>query len=176
MEQLKTAFSILSKGIIISQNSQKYHDIANFLNIDDNFDMLYKLLHQLGFELVGENGYFYLAKEERLTAEESEYFVSKHKKTIVAISILKQIIPLTAPNDILKQSEFMVEFLKRKDDLLLKKIDYLFGETDTKTMIEEFFKLLDKAFVIERIDTKDKDSYKVMHSINYYVKIVESIG
>ena len=40
-------------------------------------------------------------------------------------------------------------------------------------MVEEFFKLLERFFIVEKID---KDSYKVLNSINYYIKIVESVG
>ncbi len=176
MEQLKEAFEILSKGVILSQNSKKYSEVVNFLAIDENFEKLSSLVSQLGFELIGENGYFYFVKESTMTPTEVQLFVESHKKVIVAIAILKQIIPLLSPNDTIKITDFTAELTKRVDESLEQKLYFLFGELDTKTKIEEFFKLLEKRAILERVNAKDKDSFRVMQSINYYLKIVESVG
>ena len=46
--------------------------------------------------------------------------------------------------------------------------------SETKTLLEEFFKLLEKHDLIERITAEDRDRYKVLNSYGYYVKIMES--
>jgi len=48
-------------------------------------------------------------------------------------------------------------------------------EFDDFELLEELFKLLEKNFIIEKVSLKDKNSYKVLNSINYFVKIVESV-
>jgi hypothetical protein len=171
MENLKAeVFNILLKGIIISINSAKYHKLANYLNVDENFEHFNDVLNQIGYEVIGENGYFYLIKKERLSNDEVENFINFHKKTIVAISILKQIYPLISANDTITITDFIGEFNKKINSNIQDKLNFLFNE-DRKTQIEELFKLFEKNFVFEKID---KNSYKVLNSINYFIKIVES--
>jgi hypothetical protein len=167
-------FGILSKGVIISINSDKYHEMANYLSIDENFEAFNETINEIGYRVVGENGYFYLSKNEKLENSEVENFISFHKKTIVAIAILKQIYPLIASGDIISFTDFIVEFEKKSNSDIEDKLNYLFS-SDKKTQIEEFFKLLEKNFIIEKISQKDKNSYKVLNSINYFIKIVESV-
>ena len=167
-------FDTLSKGVIISINSDKYHDMANYLSIDENFEAFNETINEIGYKVVGENGYFYLSKNEKLENSEVENFIAFHKKTIVAISILKQIYPLIASADIISFTDFIVEFEKKLNPDIEDKLNYLFS-SDKKTQIEELFKLLEKNFIIEKVSQKDKTSYKVLNSINYFVKIVESI-
>ncbi|MFK5938305.1 MAG: hypothetical protein QM497_07910, partial [Sulfurimonas sp.] len=73
-------FKVLSKGVMVSINSQKYHDIANFLMIDENFDESYELLNKLGFRLNGENGYFFISKKDSMNESERHSFLNSHKK------------------------------------------------------------------------------------------------
>jgi hypothetical protein len=167
-------FDTLSKGVIISINSDKYHEMANYLNIDENFEAFNETINEIGYKVVGENGYFYLSKNEKLENSEVENFIAFHKKTIVAISILKQIYPLIASADIISFTDFIVEFEKKLNPDIEDKLNYLFS-SDKKTQIEELFKLLEKNFIIEKVSQKDKNSYKVLNSINYFVKIVESV-
>ena len=167
-------FDTLSKGVIISINSDKYHDMANYLSIDENFEAFNETINEIGYKVVGENGYFYLSKNERLENSEVENFIAFHKKTIVAIAILKQVYPLIASGDIISFTDFIVEFEKKLNPDIEDKLNYLFS-SDKKTQIEELFKLLEKNFIIEKVSQKDKNSYKVLNSINYFVKIVESV-
>lgn len=167
-------FDTLSKGVIISINSDKYHEMANYLNIDENFEAFNETINEIGYKVVGENGYFYLSKNERLENSEVENFIAFHKKTIVAIAILKQVYPLIASGDIISFTDFIVEFEKKLNPDIEDKLNYLFS-SDKKTQIEELFKLLEKNFIIEKVSQKDKNSYKVLNSINYFVKIVESV-
>lgn len=67
-------FKVLSKGVMISINSQKYLDIANFLMIDENFDELFAILKKLGFTLNGENGYFYISKKREYERGRAKQF------------------------------------------------------------------------------------------------------
>jgi hypothetical protein len=167
-------FDTLSKGIIISINSDKYHEMANFLNIDENFEIFNETINEIGYTIVGENGYFYLSKNKKLENIEIENFISFHKKTIVAISILKQIYPLITSGDSIVFTNFIVDFEKKLNSDIEDKLNFLFSD-DRKTQIEELFKLLEKNFIIEEVSKKDKNSYKVLNSINYFIKMVESI-
>ena len=71
---LDEVFKVLSKGILISLNSQKYSDEAKFLMIEENFEELGKIMKKLGFVLNGENGYFYLSKKEKMNDAELQAF------------------------------------------------------------------------------------------------------
>jgi len=174
MSLFKEAFEVLIKGVIISNNSNKFLEIANFLAIEDNFYELEEIFNKIGYNLVAENGYFYISKKTKLSKDEIESFFNMHKKIIVAISILKQLYPLIGVGDIIKQTEFISLFCKKEDNNLKQKLNFLI-KADFKTQVEEFFKLLERAFVIEKESSKDKDSFKVLNSLNYYVKIVESV-
>jgi len=174
MAGMKEAFAVLSKGIVVSINSQKHHDIANFLNVDENFEAFDETLRPLGFRLEGESGYFYLVKEERLVGEELERFVTTHKKLIVAVALLKQIFPLVGVGETITQTAFTAELLKKEDETIEKMLSFVGSGSDTKTLIEEFFKTLQKHDLIERVAAEDKDRYKILNSYHYYVKIVES--
>jgi hypothetical protein len=169
------AFEILSKGVIVSLNSDKYFEIANFLNVDENFEEFDEIVGKIGFRLFGENGYFYLGKNKKLDQSEIESFISNHKKMIVAISILKEVYPLVSSGEIIQITNFIVDLKAKKSDIVSDKFKFLFGETDKKSMVEEFFKLLEKGFVIEKLNTTDKDSYKILNSINYFVGMIESV-
>ena len=169
MAGMKECFEVLSKGVIVSNNSDKFFEVANFLNIEDNFEEFSDVVEKLGFKVIGESGYFYLTKE----TQEVESFVNNHKKAIISISILKQIYPLISPNFSLKQTDFIVDFDKKRDENLENRLKFITTNSDFKSMVEEFFKLLERFFIVEKID---KDSYKVLNSINYYIKIVESVG
>ena len=79
-------FKVLSKGIMVSINSQKYLGEAKFLMIDENFDELSGILKKLGFTLVGENGYFYISKKEKLNDTEVHAFINTHKNIFIAIA------------------------------------------------------------------------------------------
>jgi hypothetical protein len=174
MDYMKEAFEVLSKGIIISTGSQKYHNIANFLSVDENFEALKSVVDKIGYYLVGESGYFYLSKKGLLSREDVNYFVDRHKKTIVAISVLKQIFPVLSVNSVIKQSKFIVEYDKRGDELLRDKLLYLSSSEDIKTEVEELFSILQKSFVLEQNQRGDRDSYKVLSALSYYLKIVDS--
>jgi hypothetical protein len=76
------AFDVLSKGIVVSLNSDRYFEIANFLNIDENFEIFDGTVSAIGYRLIGENGYFYLSKNKRLDGHEIDSFISAHKKSI----------------------------------------------------------------------------------------------
>jgi hypothetical protein len=168
-------FEVLSKGIVVSLNSDRYFEIANFLNIDENFEIFDDIISAIGYQLIGENGYFYLSKNRRLDSGEMDSFISTHKKTIIAISILKEIYPLISAGDVISFVEFVKDMHTKESDLIQQKMHFLFDNLDEKSAGEEFFKLLERNFVIERINSKDKNSYKVLNSIGYFVNIVESI-
>jgi hypothetical protein len=169
------AFDVLSKGIVVSLNSDRYFEIANFLNIDENFEIFDGTVSAIGYRLIGENGYFYLSKNKRLDGHEIDSFISAHKKSIIAISILKEIYPLISAGDTLLFVEFIKDIHGKESDLIRQKMIFLFDDMDEKSASEEFFKLLERHFILERINSKDKNNYKVLNSIGYFVNIVESL-
>ena len=168
-------FEVLSKGVVVSLNSDRYFEIANFLNIDENFVIFDDIVSAIGYQLIGENGYFYLSKNRRLDSSEMDSFVTTHKKSIIAISILKEIYPLISAGDTILFVEFIKDMQTKESDLIQQKMQFLFDDMDEKSASEEFFKLLEKNFILERISTKDKNSYRVLNSIGYFVNIVESV-
>lgn len=168
-------FKVLSKGVMVSINSQKYLNEAKFLMIDENFDEMRELLKKLGFTLVGENGYFFISKKEKLNDSEVSSFMNSHKNLFIALAILKQLFPYIDRGSILKQTEF-THILKQKDDVSLEqKLEYLFGTKDLLVAVEKFFDLLVKHNVLESKDNDSKDEYLVLSALEYYIKIVQSV-
>ena len=168
-------FKVLSKGVMISINSQKYLDIAKFLMIDENFDELFDIMKKLGFTLNGENGYFYISKKENMNEAELGSFLNNHKNILISIAILKQLFPYLDRGHILKQTDFIVHYKQKEDALLEQKFEYIFKTKDLKDIVERFFDLLEKNYILEKKDSDSKDEYLVMSAIEYYTKIVQSV-
>lgn len=168
-------FKVLSKGVMVSLKSKKYLDVADFLLIDENFDELSILLDKIGFKLNGENGYFYISKKETMTEAELHSFLQNHKNILVAVAILKQVLPYIDKGNTLKQTEFTYQYMQKDTINLEQKFEYIFGTRDLKDVVERFFELLEKAFVLERKDKDNKDEYMVLSSIEYYLNIVERV-
>ena len=173
--ELKEVFSVLSKGVMVSLNSKRYFEVANYLNIEENFKEASEVFEKIGFNLIGENGYFYLAKNEGLKANEIESFINTHKRLFVALSILKSLFPYLDSSQTIKQSQFLAKLTQKEDDLILQKLHYLFGQKDLKSLTEELFTLLQKHYVIEKVDLKNKDEYIVLNALAYYLDILEGI-
>ncbi|KIM12748.1 MAG: hypothetical protein KU37_02410 [Sulfuricurvum sp. PC08-66] len=172
---LEEVFKLLSKGVLVSINSQKYIDEANFLMIEENFEELGQLVRKIGFELVGENGYFYMAKREKMNDAELQAFFNNHKNMILCIAILKQLFPYVQRGTLLKQSDFIVQLKQKEDGLLEQKFAYLFKTTDPMEGVERFFELLEKGHILEKRDSDTKDTYVVLSALEYYIKIVQSV-
>ncbi len=168
-------FKVLNKGVMVSLGSKKYHDIVNFLMIDENFDELSQILFKLGYRLNGENGYFYISKKENMSEVELNSFLKNHKNILVCIAILKQLFPYLERGTILKQTDFIYQYKQKSDALLEQKFEYIFETKDLKDIVERFFDLLEKSFIIEPKESGSKDEYMILSSIEYYVKIVESV-
>ncbi len=168
-------FKVLSKGVMISINSQKYLDEAKFLMIDENFDELFDIMKKLGLTLNGENGYFYISKKENMNEAELSSFLNNHKNILISIAILKQLFPYLDRGHILKQTDFIVHYKQKEDALLEQKFEYIFKTKDLKDIVEKFFDLLEKNYILEKKDSDSKDEYLVMSAIEYYTKIVQSV-
>jgi len=172
---IATAFKVMMKGVIVSRNSEKYGDIATFLLNEENFMAYENILQELGYELNGENGYFYLSKSESLSSDEIDQFIQSHKDVFMLISILKQLLPHARSGSTIKYTEFVAEFEAKKDELLEEKWKYIFKESDLKQSSEKFFERLTKEFIVEKIDKNDKDTYLVLNSLDYYLSFLESM-
>ncbi len=173
--ELKEVFSVLSKGVMVSLNSKRYFEVANYLSIEENFKEASEVFEKIGFNLIGENGYFYLAKNESLNTQELESFITTHKKLFVALSIVKSLFPYLDSSQTIKQSQFLTKLTQKEDDLLLQKLHFLFGQKDLKSFTEELFTLLEKHYVIERLDIKNRDEYIVLNALAYYLEILEGV-
>ncbi|CAA6813268.1 MAG: Unknown protein [uncultured Sulfurovum sp.] len=172
---IATAFRVMMKGVIVSRNSAKYGEIATFLLNEENYIEYETLLQTLGYELNGENGYFYLSKSNTLSSDEIEQFVQSHKEVFMLISILKQLLPHVRSGSNVKYTEFVAEFEIKKDLQLEEKWQYIFKKTDRKQSSEKFFERLEKEFIVEKIDKNNKDSYLVLNSLDYYLSFLESM-
>ena len=161
-------FEILSRGIIISSNSSKFHQEATWLMEDENFGKLNRTLNKIGLYLIGENGYFYLSKD--LKPDEEEKFFNSHKALILAIAQLKKVFVHLDKGQKIKKSEFIKRFEIKKDEKIIKA---LFDTDDLMEITEKLFNLLERSYVIE---SKSKDEYNVLNSINYYLDIVDAIS
>jgi hypothetical protein len=175
MALMHEAFELLMRGGIVSVGSTTDHEVANYLSVEEHFEAMDETVQRLGYRLVGENGYFFLARTGRMGRDEVESFVTRHKRLIVAVSLLKHIRPLVSPGDRICETELIAALQQREDEGIEEKMNYLFGDIDRKSRVEEFFKLLRKHRLIERYDSVDKDSYRVLEALNYYTKIVESL-
>ena len=172
---IATAFKVMMKGVIVSRNSAKYGEIATFLLNEENYIAYENLLQELGYELNGESGYFYLSKSETLLSEEIDQFIQSHKEVFMLISILKQLLPHARSGANIKYTEFVAEFENKKDEQLEAKWRYIFKDNDLKHSSEKFFERLQKEFLIEKIDKNDKDSYLILNSLDYYLSFLESM-
>jgi len=172
---IATAFKVMMKGIIVSRNSAKYGEIATFLLNEENYIAYENLLQELGYELNGENGYFYLSKSDALSGEEIDQFIQSHRDVFMLISILKQLLPHARSGSTIKYTEFVAEFEAKRDERLEEKWNYIFKESDLKHSSEKFFERLSKEFIVEKIDRNDKDSYVVLNSLDYYLSFLESM-
>jgi len=168
-------FKVLHKGVMVSQGSKKYHDIVNFLMVDENFDELSEILFKLGYKLNGENGYFYISKKENMNEAELSSFLKNHKNILVSVAILKQLFPYIERGNILKQTDFIYQYKKKSDALLEQKFEYIFETKDLKNIVERFFDVLEKNFIIECKESNSTDEYIILSGIEYYVKIVQSV-
>lgn len=172
---IATAFKVMMKGVIVSRNSAKYGEIATFLLNEENYVEYETLLQKLGYELNGENGYFFLSKSEALSSEEIDQFIQSHKEVFMLISILKQLLPHARSGSSIKYTEFVAQFEEKRDELLDEKWRYIFKENDLKQSSEKFFERLSKEFIIEKIDKNDKDSYLVLNALEYYLSFLEDM-
>jgi|GEM_PF-1481138 hypothetical protein len=162
-------FEVLSRGVIVSTNSRRFFEIAQWLSDRENFTSLSQLLNRLGLYLIGENGYFYLSKE--LKGGEEEKFFTSHKNVILAIAQLKRVFVHLEQGHRIKKSEFIRRFDAKRDEKILKT---LFDTSDLLEITDKLFSLLEKNFVVEPLEGRDE--YLVLNSIGYYLDIVEAIA
>lgn len=172
---IATIFKVMMKGVMISRNSQKYGEMATFLLDEENYIQYEEVLQTLGYELNGENGYFFLSKSEALNSDEVDQFVRSHKEVFILISILKQLMPYVRSGTTIRYTEFISLHEQKNDEKMNEKWHYLFGESDLKSSSEKFFERLGKEYIIEQIDRKDSDSYLVLNGIDYYLSLLESM-
>lgn len=174
------AFEILSQGKIISSNSSNYVELANMLLNDNFFNELKDILDQIGYRLIGEDGYYYIAKKGKLTSSEMQTFIQKNREIIIAISFLRQIYPRLERGSVISFLNIVVEYIniKKENDNIKDKLSYfswIKNKDDEKKMLEQLFKYLEDKNIIEKENINNTDKYRVLNSISYYISIVESV-
>jgi hypothetical protein len=173
-------FQELSKGRIISANSNKDMEYSNLLINEDFFKEMNDAVDKIGYKLIGENGYYYIAKKGRLTTQEHNSFISSHRDTILAISFLTQLNSRLDKKSIISYIDTIANYstLKANDSTIKEKLTHLSwmkNKDDDRDMIEQLFKNLEKVGIIEKIDERNSDKYKVLDAYAYYISIVETL-
>lgn len=174
------AFEILSQGKIVSTNSSQYSSLANMLLSDSFFNELNDLLNQIGYRLIGDSGYFYMAKKGKLNATEQQSFISRNRDLIVAIAFLRQLYPRLDRGNVISFTDTVGNYVntKRDDSSIKDKLIYfswIKNKEDEKGMMEQLFKHLEDKNIVEKVEDSNTDKYKILDSINYYLSIVDSI-
>ena len=174
------AFEILSQGKIVSSNSSEYTQLAHMLLTESFYSELSELLKQIGYRLVGENGYFYIAKEGKMNATEQQLFISRHQDIILYIAFLRYIYPRIDRGSILSLTETIAEYsnIKSKDSSIQERLvqfSSIKNREDEFSMLEHLFKYLEDKNIFEKVAVDNKDKYKVLDAINYYISIVDSV-
>jgi len=75
---------------------------------------------------------------------------------------------------LVKQTDFIVQLKQKEDSLLEQKFEYIFKTKDLKDIVERFFDLLEKNYILEKKENDSKDEYLVLSALDYYLKIVQS--
>ena len=174
------AFEILSQGKIISSNSSQYSELANMLLTDSFFNELNELVTQIGYRLIGEGGYFYMAKKGKLNATQQQAFITKHRDLIIAIAFLRELYPRLDRGNVISFIDTVVNYgnTKTDDSSIRDRLVYfswIKNKEDEKGMLEQLFKHLEDKSIIEKVQESNTDKYKVLDAINYYLSIVDSV-
>jgi len=174
------AFEILSQGKIISANSSTYTELSNMLLTDSFFNDLKDALEIIGYKLIGEDGYYYIAKKGKLTANEQQLFIQRNREIIIAVSFLRQLYPRLEKGSVINFLNTVAEYIstKRENASIKDKLLYfpwIKNREDEKEMLEQLFKYLESKNIIEREHENNSDKFRVLNAISYYISIVESV-
>lgn len=174
------AFEILSQGKIISANSSSSVELANMLLDDSFFDELKDILDTIGYRLIGEDGYYYISKKNKLTVVEQQNFIQTNKDIIMAISFLRELYPRLERGSNIYFLQTIAEYVsaKKENDAIREKLGYFSfvkNKKDEKEMLEQLFKYLESKNIIEKENVDNSDKYRVLNSLSYYISIVESV-
>ncbi len=174
------AFEILSQGKIISANSLKYVELSNMLLNKSFFEELQEVMGLIGYNLIGEDGYYYIAKKVKLTAMQQQDFIQKNRDLILAIALLRQLYPRIDQGGVIYFLHTVSEYIniKNENSSIKDKLAYfpwIKNKEDEKEMFEQFFKYLESQNILEKESENNSDKYRVLNSISYYISIVESV-
>ncbi len=175
---IANVFEILSQGKIISSNSKKYGEYAQYLMDEEIFDEFYDASYTLGYILHAQGGYFYLSKKGHMNKDEMEAYIRKHKDAILAISILRELRPQIDRGSFIVYTDLIHEYkMHEKEDISISnRLNMLVsgkGNVDLKSAFDALFDRLRKFDLIERVGDHNQDKYKVLDAIDYYIKIIE---
>lgn len=174
------AFEILSQGKMVSANSSNYVELSNMLLTDSFFNELKDVLELIGYRLIGEDGYYYISKKDRLSIAEQQLFIQKNREIIIAVAFLRQLYPRLERGSIIYFLNMVAEYInvKKENESIKDKLSYfswIKNKEDEKEMLEQFFKYLEDKNLIEKESDNNSDKYRVLNAISYYISIVESV-
>ncbi|KIM08093.1 MAG: hypothetical protein KU29_05420 [Sulfurovum sp. FS06-10] len=177
---IASVFSILSQGRIISMNSKEYEEYAYFLANDTNFEEMDEIVRKIGYNLVRENGYFYMSKKDQMDSKERALFAKEHKDIILAVAIIRTLHSRKDRGASISFIETAAEYEahKRNDSTIIDKIKRLSSTKNyknEKVMLEQMFYLLEKGNVLEKISTGNDNDYKILDAVDYYINIVDKV-
>lgn len=174
--QTDQIFKILSQGKFINYNStdSTISELYKIIDERQNFEALHNYFNHIGFQLEGENGYFYFSRSENKTPLERK--ISKAYEWIDILDLLKTFNNSFAPGYRFTPAEFLTQ-LKTNIDLE-KKLDDLSAFTDKDSHQEIFDKILKKLSDDQYIEIENKRTgqYKVLASFHYLKELIEMIN
>lgn len=147
---------------------------------DSFFAEVDELVNKIGFRLIGENGFFYMAKKKKMSFTEQELFINRHRTLIVAIAFLRRLHPRLDRGNVISFIDTVVSYdnIKSDDSSIRDKLVFcskVINKEDDRTMIEQLFKLLEDRNIIEKVQVNNSNQYKILDAVNYYLSIVDSI-
>lgn len=165
-------YEVLSSGKMISKNSSEYGHYWSMLYNPEDLKKFSDAVSVLGFNLISENGYIYLSKKVPMKEKEIEDYINKHKKIIVAVSVLRQIEQSIDVSEFLIVQNFFMSMQEYIDDdpTIKERLNFISEKEDEYYQVEELFDLLARNKVIERLHSENK--YRILAALDYYINLV----
>ena len=173
-------FQKLAKGNFICSGSDDTEDKKLFAELDAHFETLAALFMHLGYELIQEQGFYYMSKTGdtgNITAK-----IDAAQRLIFYLDVLKTHNNYIGPGSLISSHDLTVS--ERQNPLLAQKIERLKrfeqgkkkNEEESKKPISAMLERLYKDGYLElQSSNQDERRYKVLDSFRYLEKLVTSI-
>lgn len=168
---IKDIFETLSKGKFISQNSVDEHYKLYYDDIVENLDSYTDFYKQIGFDLNGDNGYFYFSRQEAKQTIMQK--IQSIGKWIDYLDVFKSFNPAFCSGFEFRKSQFS-EALSADINLQNSVYRLIPQSKNNDEIFEQLIKDFKNSNFIEQVSEIDL-SYRVTSAFNYVEKIIESI-